>query len=152
MAAQLAIQQEQEGLVQDLLVVGKLRRNPHLRHLREGQFLPHQWPFCQEVLQPLLNGPGAGGNCRKQERLRRALHQEFPGMRRYGKVSAGELAGEVLGVRFDIAPALYKTFVGNLLLNSGYLFVAQFAGKEIHYDRTGIGIQSDLLYLLLGFE
>ena len=75
-------------------------------------------PLRKKVRDALVHLSGARGNGRKQKRLRAALHQELPGMRRCGQILRHDLLGEVFGIIFKVAPAFDKAFVGDLLLDS----------------------------------
>src|SRR5579884_1201572 len=79
MCAQLAVQQLQEGFILNLFVLRMFRRDAHLRHLWKRQFLPHQRPLGQEVLDLLLNSGRPRCDRVEKQRIRTRGHHELPG-------------------------------------------------------------------------
>ena len=86
MRTQLAVHQQQERLVQNLLIFRELGCNTKLGHLGKWQFLFDLPPLAEEVLQLLIDCLLLGGQAQEQNVFRRGLRQKLPGSRRHARL------------------------------------------------------------------
>ncbi len=129
-----------------------LRRDAHLRHLRKRQLLADQRPLGQKIFDLLFDCGSARRDGIEQQRVWPVGGQEFPRLRRQREIARGEPLGKILGILFQPLPALDKAFVNDLLLHRRNFLVWKFAREKVHYDRAGVGVQSQFLHLLLDLE